>query len=183
MKITTNFIKSGQWLFMPVTVSLWLVAVLFGTGAIWLARDAADQNGDLPQLRERLARLTEQGRANEASSKVSYVLPSVRDLAETRERVARINAKAQTKGVPTLTLLADIERQLPPEAWLTSFHHRAIEGEVSLVASAMSAAPLSAFMLKLEEDPLFEEALLVRESQPGGGSQNVQFEIRLKVRA
>lgn len=110
-------------------------------------------------------------------------MPPAQELAETRNRIAKINAAAQTRGIPTSVLLTELGTLLPREAWLTSVHFRATEGEVRLVAAARSSDPLSAFLLKLERDPLFEEAMLVREMEPAGAGQaSVQFEIRLKVR-
>ena len=180
MKISTNFVRPVQQAVMPVVVALWIAVLGFAAAAWWLAVDTAELRGELPQLRQRLERIETGGVAVAAPVQ----LPSARELAETRERVAKINAAAQTKGLPTSALLAELETLLPPEAWLTSFHHRAAHGEVLLVASAASADPLSAFLLKLERNPLFEEAMLMREMQPtGNGQPSVQFEIRLKVRS
>ena len=180
MKISTNFVRPAQQAVMPVMVAIWIAAFCLVAAAGWLVVDAAELRGELPQLRQRFERI-ETGRGAVAAP---VQLPSARELAQTRERVAKINAAAQTKGLPTSALLTELETLLPPEAWLTSFHHRAAEGYVLLVASAASADPLSAFLLKLERDPLFEEAMLMREMQPtGNGQTSVQFEIRLKVRS
>lgn len=142
-----------------------------------LVHDGSELRGDLPLLRTRLAHVEEQ-------KPVAMVrMPPMKKLVETRDRVAIINAAAQAKGAPTLALLADLEKQLPHEAWLTSIHHRANDGEVQLVASAGRADPLSEFLLRLERDPMFAEVMLMREVQPGGDRGGVQYEIRLKVRS
>jgi Fimbrial assembly protein (PilN) len=176
MKITTNFVRPAQRMVAPVAAAMWAAAALLAAGAAWLAHDAAGLRGDLPPLRTRLERVDAQKPVAAAP------LPPARELAETRDKVARINAAAQTRGAPTLALLADMEKQLPPDAWLTSIHHRATEGEVQLVAAATRADPLSEFLLRLERDPLFEEVMLLREVQAGGSRAGVQYEIRLKVR-
>lgn len=180
MKISTNFVRPVQQAVMPVVIALWIAAFCLAAAAWWLVDDAAELRGELPQLRLRLERIETGGGAVTAPVQ----LPSAQELAQTRERVAKINAAAQTKGLPTSALLGELEMLLPPEAWLTSVHHRAVGGEVLLVASAASTEPLSVFLLKLERDPLFEEAMLMREMQPTvNGKASVQFEIRLKVRS
>ncbi len=177
MRIPTNFVRPVQRVVAPVAAAMWVVAIIFLAGTAWLVGDAAGLRGDLPQLRTRLERV-------EAQKPVAAApLPPTQQLAEMREWVARINAAAQTRGVPTLALLADLEKQLPPDAWLTKIRHRAAEGDVQLVAVAWRADPLSEFLLRLERDPLFEEVMLLREVQAGGAKAGVQYEIRLKVRS
>jgi Tfp pilus assembly protein PilN len=181
MKITTNFVRPAQHAVKPVAAGLWLSALALAAGSAWLVNDGASLRKELPDLQQRLARIEKSGHGAPVQA---VRLPPAQELAETRERVARINAAAQTKGISTQALLAELEVQLPPQAWLVSFHHRAAEGEAVLVAAAASDEPLSGFLLKLEHDPLFEEAMLVRELQPSGaGKTGVQFEIRLKVRS
>lgn len=179
MKISTNFVRPVQQAVVPVVVALWLAAFCFAAAAWWLVADATELREELPQLRQRLERM------QAASAAVAPVqLPSAQELAQTRERVAKINVAARTKGLPTLALLNELVTLLPPEAWLTSLHHRAVEGDVLLVASAASAEPLSALLLKLERDPVFAEVMLLREIRPTvNGRASVQYEIRLKVRS
>lgn len=182
MKIATNFVRPVQQAAAPIAAALWLGAFVLAAGAWWLLDDAAALRGQLPELRQRLARI--KTAAGHTVSAPPVQMPSAQELAQTRERVSRINAVAQTKGISSLSLLAALEVQLPAEAWLVSFRHRAAEGEVLLVAAAASADPLSGFLLRLERDSLFEEAMLMRELHPSGaGESGVQFEIRLKVRS
>lgn len=177
MKITTNFVRPVQRVVGPVAAAMWGAAVVLVAATAWLAHEGRELRGDLPQLRTRLERV-------EAQKPIAAVpLPPAQELAETRERIAKINAAAQTRGVPTLALLADLEKQLPRGAWLVSLHHRAAEGEVQLVAAAGQADPLADFLLRLERDPLFEEVMLLREVQASGSRSGVQYEIRLKVHA
>ena len=180
MKISTNFVRPVQQAVMPVVVALWLAAFCFAAAAWWLIHDATELRDGLPQLRQRLEHIAKAGDA--VATPVQ--LPSAHELVQTRDRVAKINAAARTRGVPTSALLSELETLLPPEVWLTSIHHRAVEGEVLLVASAANAEPLSALLFKLERDPLFEKVMLLREIQPtANGKTNVQFEIRVKVRS
>jgi Tfp pilus assembly protein PilN len=179
MRITTNFVNRGDRAVIPVAATLWLCTIVFCTAAWWLVEDAASLRSSLPDLRQRLARV---GTAAHGVPQVQN-LPPVSELAEMRERVARINAAAQTKGVPTTALLAKLETLLPSQAWLLSFHHRATQAEVTLIAAAPTAEPLSGFLLKLEHDPLFEEVMLLRELSPTSSGKSVQYEIRLKVRS
>lgn len=178
MKIATNFVHPPQRMVKPVAGAMWLAAAALAALAWWLIDDAAQVRGDLPQLRTRLERVA----AEKSTIAAPLAAPPAQELAEMRDRIAKINASAQTKGLPTLALLAELEKQLPPDAWLTSVHHRAAEGEVTLVAAAAGTDSLSAFLLKLEGDPVFDEAMLMRELRPGGSGPNVQYEIRLKVR-
>lgn len=177
MKITTNFVRPAQRMVPPVVATMWAATIALAAGAVWLAGEGKALRGELPQLRTHLERVGEQ------KPVAAVQLPPMSELTGTRDRVARVNAAAQTKGVPTLALLADIEKQLPPDAWLASLHHRATEGEVQLIASAGRADPLSEFLLRLERDPLFEEVMLLREVQASGARMSVQYEIRLKVRS
>jgi Tfp pilus assembly protein PilN len=180
MKISTNFVSPVQQAVMPVVAALWFAAFCFAAAAWWLVDGATALRQELPQLRQRLERMETGGGA--AAAPVQ--LPPAQELAQTRDRVAKINAAAQTRGAPISALLSELETLLPPEAWLTSVHHRAAEGEVLLVASAASTETLSALLLKLERDPMFEKVMLLREIQPAvNGKASVQFEIRLKVRS
>jgi Tfp pilus assembly protein PilN len=177
MKISTNFVRPIQQAVMPLMLAMWLAALGLAGVALWLIDDASELRDELPQLRLRLESI-ERGGGVIATQQYT---PSAQDLAVTRERVTKINAAAQTQGLPTSALLTELEKQLPPNTWLTSFHHRATEGEVLLVTSATNADPLSVFLLNLEQNPLFDQVMLIRELHPTGAG--VQFEIRLKVRS
>lgn len=180
MKIATNFVSPLHRAVMPLVAAMWLAALALAGVAWWLLADTAELRGELPQLRQRFERIA----TGVADAAAQEHMPPAQELAETRKRVAKINAAARTKGVPSTVLLSELETQLPPDAWLSSLHYRASEGEVRLVASARSAEPLSSFLLKLERSALFEAVMLMRETQLAGpGQASVQFEIRLKVRS
>ena len=176
MKLKTNFVRPAQRMAIPVVAAIWGASIMLLIVAAKLAIDGMEMRNDLPKLQTRLARVGEQ------KSVASVVLPPERELGEMKNRVDKVNAAVQAKGAPVLALLADLEKQLPPGAWLVSFRHRAIEGEVQLVAAAGKSDPLSDFLQRLERDPLFDEVMLLREAQLGGNRAGVQYEIRLKVR-
>lgn len=175
MRIATNFVHPLQRMVMPAVAVIWAAVIAFAAGTLWLAHKGEELRSDLPQLRIRLAHV-------EAQKPVAQVhLLPMKELIETRERVASINAAAQARGLSTLMLLADLEKQLPRDAWLTSFHHRAPEGEVQLIASAARSDPLSDFLQRLEHDPSFDEVMLLREVRERAPGSGVHYEIRLKV--
>lgn len=179
MKITTNFIDGVQQLIVPVAIAAWLSALL-GLGALlWLIVDGVGLRDELPVLKERLPKL--EAAAAVASNRE---LPSERELTETRDRVARLNAIAQTRGLTTLALLAKLETLLPGEAVLVGMHHRAKERELLLLAQAANAEILSKLLQRLEEDVQFESVVLSRQKEVNdGGKVVVQFEIRARVRS
>jgi Tfp pilus assembly protein PilN len=180
MKISTNFVRPLPRLVQPLTIALWTAALVCAAAAWLLLRDAANLRADLPHLRQRLANVQAGSHAVVTGLQPA---PSAQVLAETRNRVAAVNAATQTRGITTLALLTELENLLPAQAWLVSLHHRATDGEVMLIVAAASPAPLSNFLLKLERAPQFAEVLLLRESQAAGGNPNVQYEIHLKVRS
>lgn len=179
MKIATNFVPPAQRAVQPTLILGWIATAALVVLAAALVRDARDLGEELPALRERVARSASATRIDPAP------LPTgERELTHTRERVSHLNQLARTVGTQSAEVLAELETLLPPQAWLTRWHYRATEGELTLVAAAPSAEPLSLFLLQLERSALFEQAMLLREVQRTGAPDSpVQFEIRLKVRS
>ncbi|MDH5206760.1 MAG: PilN domain-containing protein, partial [Hylemonella sp.] len=172
MKINTNFVDPVQQRIQTLLWLGWLLAAGLGVLGAWLVHDARDLRAALPALRA-------QAQRSEKAARPAAVpdWPSERELARTRERVARLNALAQTDGLASAQLFGELEALLPPQAWLTLVHYRATQGEVRLLAAAPSAEPLSAFLNQLERSALFEQSLLLREIPPtGAGRSAVQFE-------
>ena len=181
MKISTNFVQPVQQAILPITALVWLLTLMFASAAWWLIDDANRLRGEVPELQQHLDKLKVSTLNIEVPAEQ---MPSVQELSQTRERVAKINAATQTQGISILALLTELESQLPPQAWLQSLHQRAADGEILLVVAAATAGPLSDFLHKLERNPLFEQTMLMRELQPGAaGKAGVQYEIRLKVRS
>lgn len=179
MKIDTNFVVAPQPTVRLLQVLGWLAASVLLLLALWLLVDGYALRTEMPDLRERVARL-----AVADPPAAAQLLTTEQELARTRERVARLNALARTAAVPSAVLLREIETLLPAEAWLVRWHYRAADGALSLVAAAPRAEPLSVFLARLERSPWVEQALLLREAQAAerDGSR-VQFEIQVRVRS
>lgn len=178
MKIQTNFVTPAQQAVKPLLGLTWLALLLLLLLAAGLIADGLALRAELPQLR---ARVQHQPGVN---APAALAPQAEAQLAHTRERLARLQAVARTRGMPEARLLGELEALLPPQAWLTRLHYRAGEGELRLMAAAATAEPLSAFLRRLEQSALFEQVMLLREVQPGAAEAGgVQFEIRLKVRA
>jgi Tfp pilus assembly protein PilN len=175
MKLTTSFIPAranpAPWL----AVAGAALGVLLCVAAFGLIAEARDMAREESVLRERLAEIEARRRAAQAFAS----LPAPGELAALRERVTALNAMTAGRGAPTPILLAALERLLPDNAWFVSFHHRAREGEVTLVAESADAAPLATFLKRLEAEPRFATVLLTRQSAPSAGG-GVQFELKLK---
>lgn len=179
MKITTNFICGMRHLTRLIIAATWCVALLALGALIWLIGDGVGLRGELPALKDRLSRL--EAAAATAAPRES---PSEQEMMEIRDRVARLNAITQTRGLTTLALLAKLETLLPADAALAAVHHRARDGELMVVAQAANAEILSKLLQRLEEDARFESVVLARRKEVSdGGKIAVQFEIRAKVRS
>lgn len=178
MKITTNLVASPTRLVRPMAAVLWVLAGLFISVVLWLAHAAIDMRHEIPALRERLAQLEQRQREVAATEK-----PPVSELQDIKRRIAALNTLSGNQGRPVITLLADLEQWLPDRVWLASLHDRVKNGEVLIVAEADSVEPLTAFLLRLEQQPRFSEVLLVKQTPRGAQRQSIQFEIRLKERS
>ncbi len=179
MKITTNFIGGVEQLTGTVVAAIWLLVLVLLGALVWMMVDGTGLRSELPALRERLPRLE----AAAAAASHQESLPE-QEMIEIRDRVARLNAITQTKGLTTLALLAKLETLLPGEAVLAGVHHRAKDGEFVVVAQAANADILSKLLQRLEEDVQFESVVLARQKEVSdGGRIAVQFEIRAKVRS
>lgn len=177
MKITASFVPRMHRLAMPIAVVNWALALITVAATFWLVSDALARKAERPVLEERLTQL--ERRIAELSTEVKG--PSVSELAAMRQRVMAINTLSGVRGWPATTLLATLERLLPERASLVSLHHRLREGEVQLIAEAVTAETLTQFLMNLEKEPHFAEVLLAKQSHhAGSGSRTVQFELRLK---
>lgn len=179
MKITTNFIGGVQQLTGSIVATMWLMALLVLGALVWLVVDGVGLRSELPELRERLPKL------EAAAAAASHQeLPPEQEMIEIRDRVARLNAITQTRGLTTLALLTKLETLLPGDAVLAGVRHRARDGELVVVAQAANAEILSKLLQRLEEDVQFESVVLARQKEVNdGGRVAVQFEIRAKVRS
>ncbi len=180
MKISTNFSSDVSTAVRSLLVIVWSATLLAVFCLIWLIYEAAGFHTEIPGLHKRLSVL-ESSVKNTALTE-DMEKPDLSVLMNTRNKVSAINAITKTRGISTVVLLEHLEKLLPSQARLVSLHHRATQGEILLIATAVNAAPLSEFLLKLEQDPVFSEVLLLHDIQ-GKADTSVQYEIRLKVRS
>lgn len=177
MKITTNFVASPTRLVRPIAVILWVLACLVAATALGLTHTAFGVRAEIPPLRERLTQLEQRQREIATPEK-----PPATELQDLQRRLAALNALAGNQGGSVMTLLADLEQWLPDPVWLVSLHDRVKNGEVLLVAESESVEPLTAFLLRLEQQPRFSEVMLVKQTPRQAPWRSIQFEIRLKER-
>lgn len=176
MQIKTNFIEPPMPLAPAFVLALSVVIGVVVTLGIWLLIDAAQLKAARGELSERLVHW--QTKRKEISTPV---LPPAASLHDMKRRVADINRLNDTRGASTLQLLQRLERLLPDTVYITQFTQRAHDGEIQLVAESSEATALTTFLLHLQNDPGFSQALLTRQAQRTvQGQRRVQFELRLK---
>lgn len=178
MKITTNFVVSPKRLARPMAILSWGLAGLAAAAALWLTLAATEARHEIPALRERLAQLEQRQREIAPPE-----IPPVAELQALKRRVAELNALSAGHGRTAASLLADLERWLPDQAWLASLHAKTRGGEALIVAESENIETLTAFLLRLEQQPRFSEVLLVKQTPRSAQRRSVQFEIRLKERS
>jgi hypothetical protein len=179
MKIKTNFVTNVQPLVAPLAIVVWSAALITLAGLLWLIFSGIALSNELPGLKQMLSK-TEPALAVTPKQE----LPADRELKQTRNQVARLNAISQSKGLATLALLAKLETLLPDNIVLVSVHHRAKEGEFLLLAQGENAELLSKFLQRLEEDKQLESVVLTQQKEAKDGDKTVvQFEIRARMRS
>ncbi len=176
MKIHTNFVRSPLRAARRLAAGLLVLCAGLLAATWWLLQDGS-------RLRERQVVLLAQLEVGVPSTPAPR-LPSDQVLAQARGRVAAVNAQVRTRGLSTLTLLAELEAMLPAQVWLASLHHRATEGEVQVLVLATQADLLHGLLQEVERHPHVAQATLVRATRPNQRTSDglVHFEIRLKVR-
>lgn len=179
MKIETNFVTPFHRLAVPLAAASWGVVLALAVSLAWLAFDAFEKRGEIPELRERLAQLVSRQQQTEASNK----LPPVAELQTVKQRVAALNGLLPAQTHSVFSLLDDLEALVPDRVWLSAVLYRPRAAEVQLVAESESAEALTGFLLRLEKTARFSEVMLTRQAQQGAHEQRtVQFELRLKER-
>ena len=179
MKITTNFVASPLRLVRPMAAVLSGLACLMVVVVLWLAQATISARHELPELHEHLAQLEQ--RRRELTNQEQP--PPVVELQDVQRRVTALNTLSGNRGRSVTLLLVDLETWLPDQAWLVSVRDRARDGEVLIVAESESVEPLTAFLLRLEQQTRFSEVFLVKQAPQGAPRRSIQFEIRLKERS
>lgn len=172
MKLDTNFVQSPRGALRAALIGVWACAVALFAAAGAYAWQAAAKAAELPQLRVRLAAL-------ERRAALPVALPPAAELRALQQRVAALNALAGGPRSALLPTLVELEARLPEPVWLRSVHYVARSGELSLVAEAAAAEPLTQFLLELERSPLYSQVMLVRQTPR---DESVQFDLRMQVR-
>jgi hypothetical protein len=168
---STRLVLGGSW------ASVAAIAVLVA----WLAIDTLATREELPVLSRRLANLEHQYRL---AADARQEPPASGELGSMRSRVARLNDVSVVRGLSSAEILAWLESHMNDDVRLVSFHHKAREAEVLLVAEAANAAVLTGFLSTLEREPQFREVLLSKQaSSTRDAAQSVQFEIKVRLKA
>ncbi len=179
MKLTTSFSPPVGNLAPWLAAVFWAITLVIGVMSIWSVVAARGMQQEKPALRERLGQIEDRKQKAVSQEK----LPSAKDLAALKQRVALVNSLAGHRGWSTSVLLAKLEKLLPKQAALASLHHKTKEGEVVIVAESRNVEILTAFLLKLEQEPHFAEVLLTKQARHKAmGRKSVQFEVRIKER-
>jgi len=180
MKITARFDSVRSRLALALAATAWTAALGLAVAAAWLALDALALRVERPRLEARLERVE----AQLAAAGPREELPPAADMESLRRRVQALNKLSGMRGWGTPQLLGWLGRQLPDNVYLVSLAHKPREGEALLVAESTSAEALTAFLLRLEQEPGFAEVLLAKQgARAAPGAPTVQFEIRLRWKA
>ena len=175
MKLATNFARPR----LPVAQVLVGLSMLVLFASLLIVAivsvDAHTRRDDTVRERVRLERLQQQ-----AGSAPAVALPPPADVAALRARVAQLNRLSTRQGKSLPELLQRLENSLPDAAYLVHLGYKA-NGEIQLVAESAGAEALTAFLVKLQQDAAFAEAMLTRQSQrTANGQRRIQFVIRLR---
>src|SRR5262249_33120786 len=140
-RIRTSFVDAPARTRLVLIGTWGLVTCLVALGG-WLAADTLATRDQLPILTRRLSNLEREHRAAESSAQAS---PAPTELQAMRSRVSRLNTVSIVRGWSSAEVLSWLEAHMSDEVRLVSFHHKAREAEVLLVAEADNAAVLTAF--------------------------------------
>lgn len=178
MRISANLLGGRAALALPLAALLWMSAATLVVAALVLAAAALDMRAERPRLEQRLLRVEEQLKAAAPADG----LPPATELAAMRQRVDALNAYASTRGAGTLRILNWLERHLPDNVYVVSFHHKPREGELLLAAAAPSAEAFTGFLRVIEKEPWVSEVLLSKQAARGQDGGGLQFELRVRLK-
>lgn len=178
MKLSTNFVNPPDSLVTLGAVSVWCCAALLAATSIWLWTDSVQSRHETMSLRDRHGKLL-----------VKYQLldikledgPTVVEMERLRRTIDILNGLAPSKGMSASAMLSAMESKLPDEAYIVRLVYKPENGGLNLVAESPSAAPLTAFLHALEQEPSFKEVLLSRQLHMRRKSIDyTQYEISLR---
>ena len=179
-RIKASFIEAPRFT-RVMLIGAWGLVASLAVLAAWLATDALATRDELPVLTRRLSNLEHEYKTVAVASKS---LPTPAELQAMRSRVSRLNAVSLVRGWSSAEILSWLESHMNEDVHLVSFHHKAREPELLIVAEAQNAAVLTAFLSRLEREPGFSEVLLSKQSSRAENSApTVQFEIKVRLKA
>jgi len=174
MKITTNFsfpyhrLVSG---FAGIGWGLILLALSFG--AFLIISTSRYQKED-PGLKADLETLNHLPAVELKPS----LVPSAGDLNNLKGRLNKLNAMQAGTGRSLASLLARLEKLIPPGARLLSFQGDQGTLEIQLTVEAENLDDLSKFLSALENDGSFYKVNLTKQSRNSNDKKNwVQFSV------
>lgn len=177
MRITTNFVFSTGKLIKVLTAVVWLNALVFSAVALGLLVDAVATQDEVRTLKGQLAALE----AELSTKKLKQAIPPLAELNDLKARVTAVNAINMGRGGAVSDLLIHIEKILPAGAYLVTFQHQQLSGEVAIGVQAEETKTLMDFLSALEDGASFTDVLLVKQSDKQvRGKSRAQFDIRFR---
>lgn len=178
MKLATNFARPRLPAAQMIIALSALILLLAITVSIAALVDSGTRRDDTARERVRLARAQQQ-----AASAPTVSPPPAAAVFALKARVAQLNRLSPVKAQTVPELLQRLEKSLPDAAYLVHLAYKA-NGEIQLIAESTGAEALTAFLVKLQQDTAFTEAMLTRQSQrTTNGQRRIQFDIRLREAA
>ena len=176
MQLVLNYAHRSASL-VPALVAIFAgIATAAVAISIWLVVDTHRRSDD----RAALVRKLEHWQARVAATPAPE-LPAAAAVNDLKVRVAAVNALRAGEGEVLTAVLDRLARALPDSVYIERMSFRAANGEIGLIVESDNAASLTAFLLKLQQEPAFTQALLARQDQRMvQGRKRVQFELRLK---
>ena len=175
MKLATNFARPRLPIAQVLVGLSALVLMASLVVVVTVLVDAHTRRDDAARERVRMEHLRQQ-----AASVPAVALPPLAAVSALRARVAQLNRLSTRQGQTLPELLQRLEKSLPDAAYLVHLAYKT-NGEIQLVAESAGAEALTAFLVKLQQDAAFAEAMLTRQSQrTTNGQRRIQFDIRLR---
>jgi|GEM_PF-3371587 len=175
--LSTNFVKSPAVLTVWVFLFLLLLSIITAGVSVYLIFDGIDKRTEALESMEKYERLKK--KKNEIEVPDEKMMPTNEDIVTLSNKVKIVNNLSISKGRPVLYLLTRLEELLPKEAYLISFNHKKMKGEIQIIAQSSDKKILTEFLGRLEEDPYFSEVLLTKKIFKDK-EKAVHFEVRLK---
>jgi Tfp pilus assembly protein PilN len=172
-----DYRRSRRELAMAAGVAGLLALLLVGQFALWISiRREGRSTG------ERLAQMEQEFRRHEDA--VRGIRGGIPDDAIQRyeKQVGVFNQILEASAFSWTTLLAELERSVPPTVSLSEIHPELATGKVMLRGKARSFEDLSLLLRGLEERTMFRDVYLLRQTDRRalpGGPNGLEFAVSL----